>query len=99
MGWVCVFNAGSVTGVPVGGNTVVDWQRAMDVDADLVAGDDLPLAHVDVGLALDPVYLLGLDVEVLLAVERSLDKRLLALWCQSDFIANILMITNYILLL
>jgi len=66
-----------VTGVPVGGNTVVDWQRTMDVDVDLVAGDDLPLAHVDVGLALDPVYLLGLDVEVLLAVERSLDRRFL----------------------
>jgi hypothetical protein len=58
-----------VTGVPVGGNTVVGWQRTMDIDADLVAGDDLSLAHVDIGLALDLVYLFGLDVEVPLTVE------------------------------
>jgi hypothetical protein len=74
MGWVCVFDAGGVTGVLVGSNTMVGWQRTMEAccscDADLVAGDDLPLAHVDVGLALDLVYLLGdLDVEVPLAVE------------------------------
>jgi hypothetical protein len=53
--------------------TVVGWQRAMEAccscDADLVAGDDLPLALVDVGLALNLVYLLGLDVEVPLTVK------------------------------
>jgi hypothetical protein len=37
--------------------------------ANLVAGDDLPLAHVDAGLAFDLVDLLGLDVEAPLAVE------------------------------